>query len=336
MKQNELLTTTVGSYPVPDWLKAYPTETALRDAIRVIVATQTQAGIELPTDGELYRFDVNHPETNGMIEYFVNPLGGIRPADGWEDWKEFRKKTSMAFRTKPAGVVVGKVEPGALNLPSACKRTTDVAGKNVKFTITSPYMLARTLHDTFYDTPAELTLAIAEALASQISDLDCACVQIDEANIPGNPADVPVAVAAINILLDRIQNEAAVHLCFGNYGGQTVQDGTWANLIAFLNSLHCNHVIMEVAHRPDDDLEALRGIESRIGIGIGVVDIKVNHIETPEQIARRIESAMNVLGRDRIKWVHPDCGFWMLNRTIVDKKIKNLVKGRDLFLGIKG
>ena len=93
---------------------------------------------------------------------------------------------------------------------------------------------------------------------------------------------------------------------------------------------------MEVAHRPDDDLEALRGIESRIGIGIGVVDIKVNHIETPEQIARRIESAMNVLGRDRIKWVHPDCGFWMLNRTIVDKKIKNLVKGRDLFLGIKG
>ena len=32
------------------------------------VDTQCQAGIDLPTDGELYRFDINHPDTNGVIE----------------------------------------------------------------------------------------------------------------------------------------------------------------------------------------------------------------------------------------------------------------------------
>jgi 5-methyltetrahydropteroyltriglutamate--homocysteine methyltransferase len=42
----------------------------------VIFDTQRQSGIDLPTDGELYRFDVNHPDTNGMIEYFVGPMGG--------------------------------------------------------------------------------------------------------------------------------------------------------------------------------------------------------------------------------------------------------------------
>ena len=30
-----------------------------------------KAGIDLPTDGELYRFDISHPDTNGMIDYFV-------------------------------------------------------------------------------------------------------------------------------------------------------------------------------------------------------------------------------------------------------------------------
>ena len=67
-----ILTTTVGSYPVPDWLVALPSEQVLLDATRVVFDLQRQAGIDLPTDGELYRFDLNHPDTNGMIEYFVH------------------------------------------------------------------------------------------------------------------------------------------------------------------------------------------------------------------------------------------------------------------------
>ena len=55
-----------------------PSEQALIDATRVVIHTQEQAGIDLVCDGELYRFDVNHPETNGMIEYFVRPMVGIR------------------------------------------------------------------------------------------------------------------------------------------------------------------------------------------------------------------------------------------------------------------
>src|SRR5213595_1880171 len=74
-----ILTTTIGSYPVPDWLPALPSEQARLDATRVVFDIQRQAGIDLPTDGELYRFDVNISDTNGMIDYFVRPMGGIRP-----------------------------------------------------------------------------------------------------------------------------------------------------------------------------------------------------------------------------------------------------------------
>src|SRR5436305_14265527 len=95
-----ILTTTVGSYPIPDWLAALPSEQARLDATRVIFNIQRQAGIDLPTDGELYRFDLNHPDTNGMIDYFVRPLEGISTAVGASSWREFNARESMGFRTK--------------------------------------------------------------------------------------------------------------------------------------------------------------------------------------------------------------------------------------------
>ena len=62
-------------------------------------------------------------------------------------------------------------------------------------------MLARTLLDEHYRDLGPLTLAVADALAAQAAGLDCACVQVDEANIPGNPADGPLAAEAINRVL---------------------------------------------------------------------------------------------------------------------------------------
>ena len=330
-----ILTTTVGSYPVPDWLAALPSEQALLDATRVVFDLQRQAGIDLPTDGELYRFDVNHPDTNGMIEYFVHKFGGVRREVGRLDTAAFRAKTEMKFRNKPAAVVTGPITEGVLNLAEDCARAASVSGGPFKFTLTSPYMLARTLLDEHYRDFARLTLAIADALAAQVGDLNCACVQVDEANVPGNPSDGPLAAEAINRVLDAVRVEKAVHFCFGNYGGQTIQKGMWTGLISFLNSLHADHLVLELAHRPSSDLDALRELNPRIGIGIGVVDIKVNHVETPEEIARAIERAEKMLGAERVRYVHPDCGFWMLKRSIADRKIAALAKGRDLYLGRK-
>ncbi len=329
-----ILTTTVGSYPLPDWLVAAPNESAVLDATRVIIDTQRQLGIDLPTDGELYRFDINHPETNGMIDYFVRTMGGTRSNFGRSDTEEFASKQTMGFRVKPAAVVDQPLTEGTLDLLSDCERAGSVAGGPLKFTVTSPYMLARTLLDKHYGDFEELLMGVADVLAKQVKDLPCACLQVDEANIPGNPTDGPLAAKAINRVLDGVSKgtERAVHFCFGNYGGQVIQTGTWDALIGFLNELHVDHLVLELAHRPDDDLEALKGVDSRIKLGLGVVDIKVNQVESADEIARRIEKAEGVLGNGRVGYIHPDCGFWMLKRSVSDRKIAALVAGRNLFL----
>lgn len=327
-------TTTVGSWSPIDWLLASRSgEQAIIDATAVVIGAQRRAGIDLPTDGELYRYDPDHPDTNGMIEYFTRQLGGIDSAVGVSDAQRFREKQDFAWRQKPAGVVREAITEGTLDLVSACARSKAVADGQLKFTLTSPYMLARTLLDDHYGDFEALCLGLADALADQVGSLDCDCVQIDEANIPGSPENAPIAAAAINLILDRVSVEKAVHFCFGNYGGQTIQSGQWAALINFLNSLHTDHLVLELAHRPHDDLDALRDIDPSIRLGVGVIDIKVNHIESPYEVAKRIEDAARVLGPERIAWAHPDCGFWMLKRSIAERKIDALVKGRDLFLG---
>ena len=332
MNAPRIRTTVVGSYPVPDWLAAAPSEQALVDATRVVIATQEEAGIDLVCDGELYRFDLDHPETNGMIEYFVRPLDGVRTRMGFEELVAYRAG-KMGFRGRPPGVVEGPIGAGTLALPDACARAKRLATRPFKFTLTGPHMLAKTLVDRHYKSTADLALALADVLAAQVKHLDAEVVQVDEANLPGAPDEWEWAAAAINRVLDAVKTAPAVHLCFGNYGGQSPQRGTWAKLMSYLNALHADHVVLECAHRPPEELAVFKDLRPEIGMGLGVVDIKRTEIESAEAIARAIESAERAIGPGRVKYIHPDCGFWMLKRSIADGKIRALAAGRDLYEG---
>ncbi len=330
---SRIRTTVVGSYPVPAWLAACPSATNLRDAIMVAMKTQELAGIDVISDGELSRFDVGHPDTNGMIDYFVRPLAGVRTALSRAELEEFRRQPGMAFRTQPAGVVQRLLGEGALNLPAAWEFVRGLTERPLKFTVTSPYMLGKTLVDTHYSDLRRLVMDLAEVLRKQVEAIDAPVVQVDEANLPGSPEDVAWAAAAINHVLSGVRGERAVHLCFGNYGGQTIQKGFFRELLPFFNALECDHLVLEFARRGYDELVVFRDLKPSIALGIGVVDIKDNAVEPPDEIARRIDRAVQVLGPERVRWVHPDCGFWMLLRSVADRKLQALVQGRDLYRG---
>ncbi len=410
MSTPAIRTTVVGSYPVPEWLMALPSQQALTDATRVVFKTQEMAGIDVVADGELYRFDINHPDTNGMIEYFIRPMKNIRSAVTRADIEEFGKLPGMGFRAEPAGVVEGPIDEGTLNLPRDYRRARSLTNHPLKFTLTGPHMLCKTLMDHHYKNKADLAIGLAKALAKQVADLDPQVLQIDEANIPGHAEEGDWAADAINIVLDAVGTgsgfgkgsgfsgqgsgnaqgsgfrgqgsgnaqdsapgtqhssslnpeprtlnphlnpeprtlnphlnpeprtltpEKAVHICFGNYGGQSIQKGTWGKLIGFMNKLHCGHVVLEFAFRGYKELEYFKDLRPEIAIGLGVIDVKVNSVETPEIVASRIEEAAGYVGAERIKWVHPDCGFWMNKRSVADRKMESLVRGRDLYLGRK-
>lgn len=336
MSKPSIRTTVVGSYPVPDWLVALPSQQALIDATCVVFKAQELAGIDVVADGELYRFDINHPDTNGMIEYFVRPLAGVRSAITRRDIEEFGKLPGMGFRAEPAAVVQGPIDEGTLNLGRDYRRARACTKHPLKFTLTGPHMLTKTLMDHHYRDNAALALAIGKAMARQVAEIDAQVIQIDEANITGHPEEGAWAADAINVVLDAVSKaaEKGVHICFGNYGGQSIQKGEWQKLIGFMNRLHADHVVLEFAFRGYDELVHFREhLNPKIGIGLGVIDIKVNTVETPQIVAQRIDAATRILGDGRIKWVHPDCGFWMNKRSIADRKMAALVRGRDLFLG---
>ena len=325
-------TTVVGSYPVPDWLGNAPSEDRIIDATRVILHTQENLGIDLVCDGEVYRYDLGHPETNGMIEYFLRPMAGIRNSFTFDELVRF-ETDQMGWRKEPAGVVEGPIDGGLLNLPAACRRARALTDRQLKFTLTGPHMLAKTLLDEHYrDLPA-LTHAIAEALAKQVASLDADIVQLDEANLPGHPDEWEWAASAINVVLDAVPNMAAVHLCFGNYGGQRPQIGTWGKLVDYLNALHVDHIVMENARRPVEELAVFRGLRPEIGMGLGVLDVKCTMVESADEIARSIERANEAMGPHRVKYIHPDCGLWNLKRYVADQKIRALKLGRDLYEG---
>ena len=326
-------TTVVGSYPVPEWLVATPSEQGLIDATRVVIATQESAGVDVVCDGELYRFDINHPETNGMIEYFVRPMHGVRYEMTFDEVMAYRSLPGMRFRNRPPGVVEGPISSGTLDLPLACQRAAALATHTFKFTVTGPHMLAKTLLNRHYADTPELAHALADVLAEQVKYLDADIVQIDEANLPGHPEEWEWAASAINRVLDAVKTKAAVHLCFGNYGGQSVQHGTWEQLMRYLNALHADHVVLECAHRPPEELAVFKDLRPEIGFGLGVVDIKANEVESVDAVARAIERAEAMLGEGRVKYIHPDCGFWMLKRPIADAKIRVLSQGRDRYEG---
>ena len=117
----------------------------------MVIDTQEKAGIDLVCDGELYRFDVNHPETNGMIEYFVRPMSGVRDEIGLAEWLAFKKSPGMKFRSRPPGVVDGADRPG---LARSCRPPARAPRRwrrsRLKFTLTGPHMLAKMLLDTHY------------------------------------------------------------------------------------------------------------------------------------------------------------------------------------------
>jgi 5-methyltetrahydropteroyltriglutamate--homocysteine methyltransferase len=333
MARKSILTTVVGSYPTPQWLRVFGTRESLRDAIMVVLKTQELAGIDVITDGELSRWDINHPETNGMIDYFIRALSGIEYSFTRKQLESFRSEQGMAYRARPAGIVVEPVGPGTLNLVDDFDLVRTLTRTPLKFTVTSPYMLGKVLMNDCYDSREEVMYAIADILSEQLEDIHADVIQVDEANLTGHPEDAELVANLINRVFSRTDAEKAVHLCFGNYGGQTVQKGTYAYLVQFINALVCDHVVLEMARRPVQELNILKEIKPEMGIGLGVIDIKDNQTETPETVAHRIEAAAELVGIERIRYVHPDCGFWMLPRFVADAKMRALVAGRNLLLG---
>lgn len=328
-------TTVVGSYPVPDWLKAAPGEQALEDAMSLVLHAHEQAGIDVICDGELGRWDLQRNAPGGMVERFVRKMSGIQPGLTRQQREEFENRDDTRYRRNAPAVVIGEVGEGDLDLVREWRQVRGLTKTPLKFTLTSPYMMAKVVADGHYGNLEKLTLEFADVLAKQVAEIDCDVIQVDEPNLPGSPQDAMLAAESVNRVLDAATKagETSVHLCFGNYGGQTIQSGHYRELIEFLNELRCDHLVLETTRRPEEETDRINEIDDRIRLGLGVIDVKDLQVESPDFVARRIESFAERFGADRIAYVHPDCGLQHLPRATANGKLKAMVAGRNLYLG---
>ena len=116
-------TTVVDSYPVPAWLRAYNTREGLRDAVAVVLKTQELAGIDVVADGELDRWDVNHPESNGMTYLIGGPVcqAALMPPP---------PRRLISGRHRPESIIAGGTALSASR--SACWRPAGLSREPLK------------------------------------------------------------------------------------------------------------------------------------------------------------------------------------------------------------
>jgi len=110
MTQNQtILTTAVGSYAMPNWLLSAPSS---EPALTLRASRLTSGGVQISicprmvscTVSTSLIFDINHPETNAMIEYFLRPMAGIRCMLFGTEGEEHCRQAGTAFRRQPHAV----------------------------------------------------------------------------------------------------------------------------------------------------------------------------------------------------------------------------------------
>ena len=332
-----LVTTVVGSYPQPAWLidrdrlgdrlpprvrarelwhvpEAY-LEEAQDDATRLAVADMERAGVDIVTDGEMRRESYSNRFATALDGVDLDQPGVALDRTGHPN--PVPRVVSEIRRTRP--VEVRDVE--------FLRSLTD---RRIKITVPGPFTMTQQAQDDFYGDERELALAYATAVNDELRDLKAAgadVVQIDEPYLQARPdAARAYGVEAIDRAVDGIDGDIVLHTCFG-YAHVVHDKPDGYPFLRELDACRATHLSLEAA-QPALDAAILRDVPSK-SILFGVLDLGSEDVETPEIVARRIESALAVVGEERLV-VAPDCGMKYLPRERAFRKLEAMVAGAEL------
>ncbi len=346
---NPLTTTVIGSYTVPDWYPALQEAVAadrlapeaFRDAkataARAAIKDQEVAGVEIVSDGELFRRDDNRfGPPNAMINYFAAKIPGFSD--------EIRPKTGITpvapEASLPAPVVVGHLEPVLLGLVDELSFLRATTQQPVKIAMTGPHMFARVVWDEQYGDPERLAMAMAAVVNAELRRLDeagCDVIQLDEPILWFLPQDQPWGIRAINACFEGVKHaKKALHVCQGNYNpdpaahvGIRIFPSEFAAILPVIQGASVDVVLMAFTSLGEKDLTALHDFPPDKALGIGAVDVQSHRVETPEEVAQTIQRVAAFVGPERL-WVNPDCGLNHLPRDVAFAKLKSMTDGAQL------
>ena len=324
-----LPTTVVGSYSVPGWLERLKTEYYARrisrrdldeihdTAVKAAIKDQEMVGLDIISDGELRR--------DNMIDYFAERLPGVQIDHA-------SKKFHYDFYDSK---VLGKLPMGPLGLVDDFRFLRANTERETKFCITGPHTLSKRIRNEHYPSEQEFAMDLARVMNPELKAITKAgahFLQIDEPYFSGFPEDFEWGVKALNVLVEGVDAKIAVHICYGNRYGKPSWEGSYRYLLPGLVEAQVRQVTLEFARRGAEDLELFRELPPRFELGIGVIDVKTQAVETPYQVAERIRKALEVIPAERL-FILPDCGLLHLPRDVAFAKLAAMVEGTRLVRG---
>ncbi len=321
-----LPTTVVGSYSMPGWLERLKTEYFARrisrhdldevhdTAVKAAIKDQEVAGLDIVTDGELRR--------DNLIDYFVERLPGV-------DIDRSSKKFYYDFYDSS---VSGKLPMAPLGLADDFRFLRKFTEREAKFCVTGPHSLTKRIRNEFYPTEEALAMDIARVMNLELKELVKAgakIIQIDEPYFSGFPDDISWGVNALNAMVEGVGATIAVHICYGNRYGKPSWEGSYRYLFPKILDAKIHQLTLEFARRGGEDLDVFKQLPAPFQLGVGVIDVKTQAVETPDVVAERIRKALEVVPAERM-FILPDCGCFHLPRDVAFAKLCAMVEGTKI------
>jgi 5-methyltetrahydropteroyltriglutamate--homocysteine methyltransferase len=345
-----LPTTVIGSFAVPEWLgqlrndyyqrrisRRYLGE-ILDMATKAAIVDQDRAGIDIISDGELRR--------DNDVDYVLPRLPGVeilRPAKA--DYLDYLDARISGPLPEPYGAGLGLADDFRF-----ARRLTDLP---MKASMTGAFSLSRRIRGGGGDSArgdsargdsargdsargdsagADLVRSLARHLHAEAIELAAAgarVLQIDEPFLAGYPEQVGLAMEAVNIVADVPGVTWVLHVCYGNRYARPLWEGHYDFLFPAVKDAGIDQLALEFARRGDDDLALLERHGWDRGLGLGVIDVRSEQVETAEVVAARIRRGLRYVPAERLS-VNPDCGLRQLTGDAARGKLAALVAGADL------
>jgi len=333
-----LPTTIVGSYPQPEWLidraklaGRFPPRVRARelwrippeflqeaqdDATLMAIKAQEDAGIDIITDGEMRR--------ESYSNRFATALDGV-------DIDNPGSALDRSGHPNPVPRVVGRIRRRhAVEVDDVIflRRHTR---RKIKISVPGPFTMAQQAQIDHYGGSRELAaMDYAIAVNEEIRDLFAAgadVVQIDEPYMQARPEEARAwGQKALNLALDGVGGNTAVHICFGYAAIIHVRPSGYS-FLPELQACHCNQISIETA-QSNLDCAVLTQLAGK-SIMLGVIDLSNMQVETPAIVAARIRRALPFVKAQNII-VCTDCGMKYLPREVADAKMKAMVEGASI------
>ncbi len=331
-----LQTTIAGSLPKPTWLAA-PNELwapwrlegdalaeGKRDAVRLVLADQEEAGIDIVSDGEQTR--------RHFVTTFLEGLDGV----------DFAHKKSVRIRNRydaDVPVVRGPVAHRHTVFVEDARFLRGATRRMVKYTLPGPMTMVDTLYDAYYKSREKLAWAFAEILNDEARAIEATGVDVIQFDEP-----------AFNVYFDEVRDwglktleraaqglgcKTAVHICYGygikaNIDWKKTLGAEWRQYeetFPLLARSAIRQVSLECAnsHVPIELLGLLEGKD----VLVGTIDVATDRVETPEDVAKTIRAALKYVPAKRL-YPCTNCGMVPLARDVARGKLRALGAGAAL------